>query len=173
MHIAFGYVKRSTKDVWFQNGFFIMDVSKLLLCVILCHCVDFCTALLRIATLSKLGIFYFGCIMEIIRVTSGIIKILSRWSISWNRPHDLRAVERSVVLEALARELPEGTIRFNSRVSGIKKTESKTGITTVELQDGSTYSAKVSQTASSQKFHLIPWLQSWRTIFGESRSDCN
>ncbi|KAG0587251.1 hypothetical protein KC19_2G151700 [Ceratodon purpureus] len=25
-----------------------MDVSKLLLCVILCHCVDFCTALLRI-----------------------------------------------------------------------------------------------------------------------------
>ncbi|KAG0626499.1 hypothetical protein M758_2G131400 [Ceratodon purpureus] len=58
-------------------------------------------------------------------------------------PHDLRAVERSVVLEALARELPEGSIRFNSRVSGIKKTEGKTGITEVELQDGSTYSAKV------------------------------
>ena len=64
----------------------------------------------------------------------------------------MRNAERKVLLEVLAGELPEGTIRFNSRVSGVKKSESKPGITELELQDGSTYSAKVSQSASSQEF---------------------
>lgn len=62
---------------------------------------------------------------------------------SLNRPHDVRAVNRKVFLEALAAELPEETIRFNSRVSGLKVSESRLGFTQVELQDGSIYSAKV------------------------------
>ena len=67
----------------------------------------------------------------------------------------MRVVDRKVLLEVLAGELPEGTIRFNSCVTGVKKSESRTGITEVELKDGSTYSAKVCQSASSQEFHLI------------------
>ena len=64
----------------------------------------------------------------------------------------MRAVDRRFLVEALARELPEGTIQYNSRVSGIKKSESRTGITDVKLQDGSTYSAKVCHCASLQKY---------------------
>jgi len=52
-------------------------------------------------------------------------------------------VDRKVLLEVIAGELPEGTIRFNSQVTGIKKSETRTGFTKVELQDGSTYTAKV------------------------------
>jgi hypothetical protein len=69
-------------------------------------------------------------------------------------------VERKVLLEVLAGELPKGTIRFNSRVSGLKKSESRTGISEVELQDGSTYSAKVCHILQVSKLqelnHLIP-----------------
>ncbi|KAG0569744.1 hypothetical protein KC19_6G113200 [Ceratodon purpureus] len=57
--------------------------------------------------------------------------------------HQLRVVERNVLLEVLAEELPEGTIHFNSRVVRIRKSETRTGITDVELESGSTYSAKV------------------------------
>lgn len=70
----------------------------------------------------------------------------------------MRAVERNVLVEALAGELPEGTIRLKSRVSGIKKSESSPGIFELELHNGSTYTAKVCQIASSQEFYLILWL---------------
>ena len=63
----------------------------------------------------------------------------------------MRIVERKALLEALAEQLPEGTIRFNSRVTSIKKpqTSSSSQTTDLELQDGSTYSAKVGHFAIS------------------------
>ncbi|KAG0624132.1 hypothetical protein M758_3G226500 [Ceratodon purpureus] len=73
-------------------------------------------------------------------------------------PHDLRAVDRKVILEVLAGELPEGTIRFSSGVIGIKKSESRTGITELELQDGSTYSAKVVLGFDGINSYVASWL---------------
>ncbi len=46
-------------------------------------------------------------------------------------------------LEAFAGQIPQGTIRLNSQVKSIKKSETSPDVTNVELQDGSTYSAKV------------------------------
>ena len=50
-----------------------------------------------------------------------------------------------MLMETLAEQLPQGTIRFNSRVVGIKMPENASGPSVVELHDGSTYSAKVCQ----------------------------
>jgi 2-polyprenyl-6-methoxyphenol hydroxylase-like FAD-dependent oxidoreductase len=58
-------------------------------------------------------------------------------------PHEMRCVERKVLLDALAAQIPKGTIRLNSRVTSIKKSETSPNYTDLELQDGSTYSAKV------------------------------
>jgi 2-polyprenyl-6-methoxyphenol hydroxylase-like FAD-dependent oxidoreductase len=58
-------------------------------------------------------------------------------------PHEMRCVERKVLLEALAAQIPKGTIRLNSQVTSIKKSETSPNFTDLELQDGSTYSAKV------------------------------
>jgi phytoene dehydrogenase-like protein len=55
----------------------------------------------------------------------------------------MRCVERKVLLEALAAQIPKGTIRLNSQVTSIKKSETSPNFTDLELQDGSTYSAKV------------------------------
>lgn len=60
-------------------------------------------------------------------------------------------MEQKVLLEALAGELPEGTIRFNSRVTGFKRETCTTGVTQVELEDGSVYSAKVITPSLSYK----------------------
>jgi hypothetical protein len=46
-------------------------------------------------------------------------------------------------LEAFAGQIPQGTIRLNSQVTSIKKSETSPDVTNLELQDGSTYSAKV------------------------------
>jgi hypothetical protein len=46
-------------------------------------------------------------------------------------------------MEAIAAQVPEGTIRLNSRVTNIKKSETSPNVTNLELQDGTTYSAKV------------------------------
>ncbi|XP_024402826.1 monooxygenase 2 isoform X2 [Physcomitrium patens] len=73
-------------------------------------------------------------------------------------PHDVRAVERQVLLETFAGELPEGTIRFNSRVTGIKQSERQTGLTEVELQDGTVYSAKVIIGFDGQKSVVGSWM---------------
>jgi hypothetical protein len=61
----------------------------------------------------------------------------------FNRPHEKRSVERKVLLEALAAQTPKGTIRLNSQVINIKKSKTSPIFTDLELQDGSTYSAKV------------------------------
>jgi 2-polyprenyl-6-methoxyphenol hydroxylase-like FAD-dependent oxidoreductase len=60
-----------------------------------------------------------------------------------NRPHEMRCMERKVLLEAIAGQVPQGTIRLNSRVTNIKKSETSPNVTNLELEDGSTYSAKV------------------------------
>jgi hypothetical protein len=60
------------------------------------------------------------------------------------RPHELRAIERRILLDALAEQLPPGTIRFNSRVKRIMKVDGVQGVTQLELQDGTVYSSKVS-----------------------------
>ncbi len=60
-----------------------------------------------------------------------------------NRPHEMRCVERKELLEAIAGQVPQGTIRLNSRVTNIKKSETSPNVTNLELEDGSTYSAKV------------------------------
>jgi hypothetical protein len=61
----------------------------------------------------------------------------------FDRPHEMRSVERKVLLEAIAGQVPQGTSRLNSRVTNIKKSETSPNVTNLELQDGSTYSAKV------------------------------
>ncbi|CAK9273288.1 unnamed protein product [Sphagnum jensenii] len=58
-------------------------------------------------------------------------------------PHEMHSVERKVLLEAFAGQIPQGTIRLNSQVTSIKKSETSPDVTNLELQDGSTYSAKV------------------------------
>lgn len=73
-------------------------------------------------------------------------------------PHEMRGVERKVLLEALAGQLPEGTIRFNSRATSIKKSESTTGVTEIQLQDGSIYSAKVVLGFDGQHSVVASWL---------------
>ncbi len=55
----------------------------------------------------------------------------------------MRCMERKLLLEAIARQVPQGTIRLNSRVTNIKKSEASPNVTNLELEDGSTYSAKV------------------------------
>jgi hypothetical protein len=52
-------------------------------------------------------------------------------------------MERKVLLEAIAGQVPQGTIRLNSRVTNTKKSEASPNVTNLELEDGSTYSAKV------------------------------
>jgi len=52
-------------------------------------------------------------------------------------------MERKVLLEAIAGQVPQGTIRLNSRVTNIKKSETSQNVTNLKLEDGSTYSAKV------------------------------
>lgn len=77
----------------------------------------------------------------------------------------MRIVERKALLEALAEQLPEGTIRFNSRVTSIKKPQTSSSQTTdLELQDGSTYSAKVGHfTISFQSTGTYNFVQSRST----------
>lgn len=54
-----------------------------------------------------------------------------------------------MLMETLAEQLPQGTIRFHSRVVGIKMPENASGPSVLELHDGSTYSAKVCQMHST------------------------
>jgi hypothetical protein len=61
----------------------------------------------------------------------------------FNRPHEMRCVERKVLLEALAPQIPKRTIQLNSQVTSIKMSKTSPNFTNLELQDGSTYSAKV------------------------------
>jgi hypothetical protein len=57
----------------------------------------------------------------------------------------MRIIERKALMEALAGQLPQGTIRLNSQVTSLKKSQTSPNVTDLELKDGSTYSAKVGQ----------------------------
>ncbi|GAB4834998.1 hypothetical protein Ancab_033265 [Ancistrocladus abbreviatus] len=54
---------------------------------------------------------------------------------------ELRSVERKVLLQTLADQLPSNTIQFNSKLSKIEK--AKTGETLLELVNGTRLSAKI------------------------------
>lgn len=53
----------------------------------------------------------------------------------------MRAVERRILLETLANELPPGAVRFSSKLAKIEKTEN--GETLLQLVDGTQLYAKV------------------------------
>ncbi|KAI8553988.1 hypothetical protein RHMOL_Rhmol05G0061700 [Rhododendron molle] len=57
--------------------------------------------------------------------------------------HELRCVRRKVLLEALQKELPSGTIRFSSKVVSIQEEESGGCFKLVHLANGSVVKAKV------------------------------
>lgn len=61
---------------------------------------------------------------------------------------EVRAVERRVLLETLASELPRDTLQFSSKLASIEPTPN--GDTLLQLMDGSKLLAKVSLT-----HHLI------------------
>ncbi|CAM6026147.1 unnamed protein product [Sphagnum balticum] len=58
-------------------------------------------------------------------------------------PHEVRAVERKVLLETLAKPLPTGTIKFAAKVKKICKPRGPKGITEVELENGMIILTKV------------------------------
>ncbi|XP_059067399.1 monooxygenase 2 isoform X2 [Cryptomeria japonica] len=53
-----------------------------------------------------------------------------------------RCIERMALLEALARELPEGSVRFNSKIVSLHR-ESLSPFTMLELADGTSLKAKI------------------------------
>ncbi|KAF7143177.1 hypothetical protein RHSIM_Rhsim05G0053600 [Rhododendron simsii] len=57
--------------------------------------------------------------------------------------HEVRCVRRKVLLEALQKELPSGTIRFSSKVVSIQEEESGGCFKLVHLANGSVVKAKV------------------------------
>ena len=64
-----------------------------------------------------------------------------RWS-----SQEVRAVERRILLETLANQLPSDSVSFSSRLVNIQREEN--GETKLQLQDGSELSAKVAWLAS-------------------------
>lgn len=65
--------------------------------------------------------------------------ILLTWN-GWNS-QEVRAVERRILLETLAKELPPGAVRFSSKLAKIEK--AKNGETLLQLVDGTQLYAKV------------------------------
>lgn len=64
-------------------------------------------------------------------------------------------MERKLLVEALAADLPPGTIQLNARVRAIRR-EPGDGLTKVELEDGSVMSTKVcSPVQGTPKLPLI------------------
>jgi hypothetical protein len=61
----------------------------------------------------------------------------------------MRQVERKQLLAALYNPIPKGVVRFNSRVTAVRKPagaagpQAAAGVTQVELEDGTIYSTKV------------------------------
>lgn len=65
---------------------------------------------------------------------------------------EVRAVERGILLETLANQLPPDTIRFSAKLAKIDKTES--GETLLKLTDGTRLSAKVANLSSTCAFRI-------------------
>jgi hypothetical protein len=71
----------------------------------------------------------------------------------------VRPADRKALLEALAEELPPGTIRFSSKLVSINTgtTESSPETAILRLDDGTVIRAKVSQLEVSV-VHISTWL---------------
>ncbi|KAH9307449.1 hypothetical protein KI387_035360 [Taxus chinensis] len=81
---------------------------------------------------------------QVTSIPSGITKEVSYASSGKHGNHEIRSVQRSVLLGTLAEELPPGTIRFNSKVVSIQQTENSS-LTEIHLRDGAYIKAKVIQ----------------------------
>lgn len=73
---------------------------------------------------------------------------------SWSS-QEVRAVERRILLETLANQLPADAIRFSSRLATIARTE--TGETLLQLDDGTRLLAKVSYSTFNWKEQYWIW----------------
>jgi hypothetical protein len=62
--------------------------------------------------------------------------------------HEVRRVKRNMLVEALAKELPSGTIRYSSKVVSI---EESGFYKLVHLADGTTFKTKVNFISSSKR----------------------
>jgi len=71
--------------------------------------------------------------------------------------HEVRCVQRRILLEALANELPSGTIRFSSKVVNV---EESGFYKIVHLADGTILRTKV------YKF-MLPFIVSYFVCFGQ------
>ncbi|KAG2375811.1 Monooxygenase 2 [Vigna angularis] len=69
---------------------------------------------------------------------------------------EVRAVERKVLLETLASQLPRDTIQFSSQLANIEATSN--GDTLLELVDGSKLLAKVSQGCDGIRSPIAKWM---------------
>lgn len=56
-------------------------------------------------------------------------------------PHEIRSVKRNFLLETLEKELPEGTIRYSSKIVAIE--EESNNVKLLHMADGSTIRANV------------------------------
>uniref|UniRef100_A0A0C9S1E9 TSA: Wollemia nobilis Ref_Wollemi_Transcript_25519_1577 transcribed RNA sequence n=1 Tax=Wollemia nobilis TaxID=56998 RepID=A0A0C9S1E9_9CONI len=79
---------------------------------------------------------------QVTSIPSGFTKELSHTGPGKCGNHELRAVQRSILLGTLAKELPAGTIRFNSKVVSIQQCENSS-LKTIQLRDGAKIKAKV------------------------------
>lgn len=61
-------------------------------------------------------------------------------------------MERGILLETLANQLPPNAIRFSSKLAKIER--SKSGETLLKLTDGTQLSAKVANLSSSRAFRI-------------------
>lgn len=69
---------------------------------------------------------------------------------------EVRAVERGILLETLANQLPSDAIRFSSKLRQIEKTES--GETLLQLMDGTQLSAKIVIGCDGIRSPIAKWM---------------
>ncbi|GLJ23952.1 hypothetical protein SUGI_0455370 [Cryptomeria japonica] len=90
-------------------------------------------------------------------ISSGFTKEISYSSCGKSGNHEVRAVQRSVLLGTLAEELPPDTIRFNSKVVSIQQSESSSLIA-IQLRDGALIKAKVLIGCDGVNSVIAEWL---------------
>ncbi|GLJ23955.1 hypothetical protein SUGI_0455400 [Cryptomeria japonica] len=90
-------------------------------------------------------------------ISSGLTKEISYSSCGKSGNHEVRTVQRSVLLGTLAEELPPDTIRFNSKVVSIQQSESSSLIA-IQLRDGALIKAKVLIGCDGVNSVIAEWL---------------
>jgi len=71
-------------------------------------------------------------------------------------PHEVRCVKRNFLLETLEKELPEGTIRYSSKIVAIEEEEGKVKL--LHMADGSTIRANVLVGCDGVNSVVAKWL---------------